>query len=142
MIPTLEGSPARMLDRLVRSTNEHDLDALTDCFAPDYHAETPAHPARNFRGRAQVRANWQQIFAAVQDVQANVLRSVVAGDVVWSEWEMTGTRGDGTPHVMRGVILFGVTAGRASWARLYLEPVEIGGAGIDSAVTIQVGGPE
>ena len=33
---------------------------------------------------------------------ADVLRSAVAGDTVWSEWEMTGTRRDGTAHLMRG----------------------------------------
>lgn len=69
-----------------------------------------------------------------------VLRSAVAGDTVWSEWEMPGTRRDGTAHLMRGVILFGVTAGRASWARFYLEPVQAGGGSIDSAVAAQLRG--
>ena len=41
---------------------------------------------------------------------------------------------------MRGVILFGVTAGRASWARFYLEPVEHGGDSIDAAVAAQLRG--
>ena len=40
---------------------------------------------------------------------------------------------------MRGVILFGVDAGRASWARFYLEPVHPGG-GIDAAVAAQLRG--
>jgi hypothetical protein len=30
-----------MLERLVRATNDHDLDALTSCFALDYRNETP-----------------------------------------------------------------------------------------------------
>jgi len=52
-----------MLRNLERATNEHDLAALADCFAEDYRNETPLHPARSFRGREQVRANWRQIFA-------------------------------------------------------------------------------
>ena len=140
MIPTSgNGSPAAMLERLARTTSAHDLDGLVDCFAVDYRNETPAHPARGFSGRDQVRRIWRQIFAAVPDLQATVLRSVVVGDVVWSEWEMTGTRRDGAEHLIRGVILFGVTAGRASWARFYLEPVQLGGGGIDSAVAAQLG---
>jgi ketosteroid isomerase-like protein len=134
------GSPAAMVERLARTTNAHDLDGLVDCFAADYRNETPVHPARGFTGREQVRSNWQQIFAAVPDLRVTVLRSAVADDTVWSEWEMTGTRRDGTAHLMRGVILFGVTAGRASWARFYLEPVQPGGGSIDSAVASQLRG--
>ena len=95
-------APLAMIDRLATSTNAHDVDALVDCFAADYRNETPAHPARGFTGREQVRRNWQQIFAAVPDLHAVVLRSAVAGDTVWSEWEMSGTRRDGTAHLMRG----------------------------------------
>jgi len=54
--------------------------------------------------------------------------------VLWSEWEMTGTRRDGTAHQMAGVILFGVRDGRFSWARFYLEPVQAGGADVNAAV--------
>jgi len=137
---TMNDSPAAMVDRLARTTNAHDLDGLVDCFAVDYRNETPAHPARGFTGREQVRSNWQQIFAAVPDLQAIVLRSAVTDDTVWSEWEMAGTKPDGTALLMRGVILFGVTAGRASWARFYLEPVQHGGGSIDSAVAAQLRG--
>jgi hypothetical protein len=35
---------------------------------------------------------------------------------------------------MAGVIVGGVRNGRLRWARLYVEPVEQGGAGIDAAV--------
>lgn len=45
------------------------------------------------------------------------------GDTIWSEWEHRGTRPDGTPFLMRGVMIFGVADGVASWMRFYLEPV-------------------
>ena len=123
-----------MIDRLAAATNSHDLTALVDCFTTDYQNETPAHPARGFRGRDQVRRNWEQIFAAVPDVSARVLRRSIDGNVVWSEWEMRGTRRDGSAHLMRGVILFTVAGGRAALARFYLEPVELGGGNVDAAV--------
>jgi ketosteroid isomerase-like protein len=134
---------AGMLARLERATNAHDLDALVACFAPDYRNETPAHPERGFTGREQVRMNWEKIFAFIPDITARVLRSAVNGGEAWSEWEHRGTRRDGTAHVMRGVVIFGVGQGLLTWARFYLEPVQEGGETVDAAVRRQVvaGGP-
>jgi ketosteroid isomerase-like protein len=128
-----------MVDRLRDATNAHDLDALVDCFAESYRNETPGHPGRGFTGREQVRTNWQQIFGAVPDLHATVQHMVINGEEIWSEWEMRGTRPDGSPHLMRGVIIFGVSDGRASWARFYLEPVDPGDEGATAAVRQIVG---
>ncbi len=127
-----------MVDRLVAATNEHDAEAVAACFAEDYENETPVHPARGFRGRAQVRRNWEQIFAFVPDLRAEVISSAIADETAWTEWEMTGTRRDGTEHKMRGVVLFGVRDGLAQWARLYLEPVDLDPGTVDEAVREQV----
>ena len=125
---------AALLERLAGAVNGHDLDALAGCFAAAYRNETPAHPARGFTGRGQVRRNWEQIFTFVPDITARVLRSCASGEVVWSEWEMTGTRHDGTVYEMTGVIVFGVSDGLFSWARFYLEPVQAAGPDVNEAV--------
>jgi hypothetical protein len=130
--------PQLMVDRLLPATNDHDLDALVACFAEDYENETPVHPSRGFRGSGHVRRNWEQIFAFLPDLRVEVTRSAVDGEVVWTEWEMTGTRRDGSTHCMRGVVIFGVGAGVARWARFYLEPVELSGGTVDEAVREQV----
>src|SRR3954470_9337068 len=129
---------AMFVERLVRATNEHDIDALVACFAEDYENETPAHPARSFRGREQVRRNWEQIFAAVPDLHVEVVRRSIDSGTAWTEWEMTGTRRDGTAHRLRGVILFGIRDGLARWARFYLEPVDDATRTVDDAVRDQV----
>jgi ketosteroid isomerase-like protein len=129
---------AAVLARLERATGAHDLDAIVACFAPDYRNETPAHPARSFTGRDQVRRNWEQIFAAIPDLSAKVLRSAATGDEIWSEWEHQGTRRDGSAHLMRGVVIFGVDGGLLTWARFYLEPVQEDGGNVDTAVRRQV----
>jgi ketosteroid isomerase-like protein len=131
-----------MLERLVTATNAHDLDGLVDCFQPDYVNETPAHPERGFVGRDQVRTNWKQIFAGVPHLRLSVSRSATAGESVWAEMEMSGTRRDGAQHLMRGVVVFGVVDGRAAWARFYLEPVLDSAANIDSVVASQFGAPQ
>lgn len=126
------------LASVARATNAHDLDAVVDCFDTAYRNEAPAHPSRAFEGPEQVRVNWRQIFTFVPDVHAEVLRWAADGADVWSEWEMSGTRLDGTRHLMRGVIIFGVREDRAVSARFYLEPVEEASATVDDAVRTQV----
>jgi hypothetical protein len=133
-----QSGPAAVVQRLERATNEHDLEALVACFASEYRNETPAHPERGFTGTRQVRANWTQIFAAIADLTCEVLGCAVDGNTVWSEWEHRGTRPDGTPHLMRGVIIFGVADGLIAWARFYLEPVQENAGSVDQAVRRQV----
>ncbi len=134
-MPTGTSSGTGVTELLQRAVNQHDLDALASCFAPDFVNETPLHPARSFVGRQQVRQNWAQIFAAVPDIKADLLRSSVDGDTVWTEWEMSGIRVDGRRHLMRGVSVFGIDNGVIASVRFHLEPVEEGGAGIDAAVS-------
>jgi len=123
-----------VVDRLRDAVDAHDLDALTACFASDYANETPVHPARGFRGAEQVRRNWEQLFAAIPDLTGTVTDRAVAGDTVWTEWEMRGTRGDGNRHLMRGVVVFTVGDEHITAARFYLEPVETDSGDVDAAV--------
>jgi ketosteroid isomerase-like protein len=133
-----EADPVAVVRRLQDATNAHDIDAIVGCFAPDYRNETPAHPARSFTGREQVRRNWTQILAAVPDVSVQVVASATSGDTVWTEWEHRGTRADGSPHLMRGVIVFSIRDDAISTARFFLEPVEPGGDTVEAALGHQV----
>ncbi|MEA2828170.1 MAG: hypothetical protein QOG43_2609 [Actinomycetota bacterium] len=121
-----------VLDRLLAAINGHDLEAMVSCFAADYLNETPVHPPRGFRGQAQVRNNWSQIFAAVSDIHARVLASSLDGDTLWTEWDMTGIRTDGAPFLMRGVVIFGLAGDTIGSARFYLEPVEDSSGDVDT----------
>jgi hypothetical protein len=80
-----------------------------------------------------MRKNWSQIFSAVPDIQAQLIRSAVDGETIWNEWEWKGTRPDGKQFLQRGVTIQGVSSGRIQWARLYLEMVEEEGQGSDAA---------
>ena len=129
-----------VVERVQAAMNAHDIEALVACFDDEYRSDQPAHPDRGFGGRAQVRENWSAIFAGVPDFAAELVRAAADGDVEWSEWRWRGTHADGTPLDMAGVIVAGVRAGRLAWARLYVEPVEGGGAGIRAAVREMAGG--
>jgi hypothetical protein len=130
----MPANPTAVVNRLRDALNRHDLDAFVACFDPAYHSEQPAHPNRAFGGYDQVRTNWSAVFAAIPDLAADLLRTVTAGDTVWSEWAWTGHRHDGTTFDMRGVIIFGIPAGHIAWARLYMEETETAGANIDDTV--------
>ena len=113
-----------VLKRLHAAQNHHDLAAFVACFEPDYHSEQPMHPDRAFAGSGQVRKDWAEIFAAVPDFQATLLRSAQAGGTGWAERHRHSTRLDGTPLDMRGVTIFGIRDDRIAWGRLYLEDVQ------------------
>jgi len=131
--------PATVVARLLAAINAHDLEAMVACFADNYLNEWPAHPQRGFRGNQQVRTNWSQIFAGVPDLRARLPRTVVDGDTVWAEWDLSGTRGDGAAFLMRGVSIFGVAEDRLAWVRFYLEPVEEDSGDVDANTRRVVG---
>ena len=124
--------PPQVIDRLLGAINAHELEAMVSCFSEDYTNETPVHPPRGFRGQDQVRTNWRQIFAAVPNIEARVVRSSVDGDTVWTEWDIAGDRADGGPFLMRGVVIFGVAHDTIASARFYLEPVEDTSGDVDA----------
>ena len=139
MPPDAESDPRSVPERLNAAMNSHDIDAFVDCFHEDYRSEQPAHPDRGFGGRAQVRANWSAIFDGVPDFRSELVSSTAEDDTVWSEWRWLGAQSGGGQLDMAGVIICGVREGRIAWARLYVEPVEQAGAGIDAAVRRMAG---
>lgn len=124
--------------------NAHDAAAMAALFAPDYRSEQPAHPNRGFGGSDQVQANWTNMFSGVPDMTAEIRSASDDGTSSWSEWDWHGTHVDGTPFAMRGVIVTGHRPddGAIAWARLYMEPVEQGGAAIEETVQHLSGAPQ
>jgi ketosteroid isomerase-like protein len=126
-------------DQLAQALRSRDAGQLAALFTEDYDSQQPAHPDRAFRGRDQVRINWTAIFAGIPDFTADLLGASRDGDTVWSEWAWHGTRASGDPMEMAGVMVLGLRDGLISWARLYVEDVEVG-AGIDAVVEHISGG--
>lgn len=133
-IPSISARTERYLHRLAGAINAHDLDAIVACFAPDVLSEQPAHPARNFRGREQVRHNWAQILSSIKDFHAELSAQAVDADTVWSEWRWRGTRAGGEPFAMSGVTVQRVGEEGIDRVRFFVEPVDLGGADIALAV--------
>lgn len=121
--------------RLRDAMNGHDVEGMVALFAPHYRSELPVHPQRGFGGRDQVGAYWARMFDGVPDLEVGVVKESTDGSTSWSEWVWRGTQRDGAPFLMKGVTVMGLQDdGLIAWARLYMEPVEQGGAAIDEAV--------
>jgi ketosteroid isomerase-like protein len=114
-----------ILQRMVKAMNSHDLDGLVDCFTADFVSELPIHPRRSFAGRAQMRSNWERLFAHVPDLEATVRQAVTDGDQVWSEWEMRGNTVGGGLYLTRGVAILGLRGGSIASVRFYLDDVDL-----------------
>jgi ketosteroid isomerase-like protein len=124
-----------VMHRLCAAINSHDIDRFVALFASDYRSEQPVHPMRSFQGADKVRENWTSVFAGVPDLTAELLVAFGTDDgVEMGEWDWQGTHLDGSRFAMRGVIVLGTDDGRITWGRLYMEPVEQEGAGIDDMV--------
>lgn len=120
----MDDSVPDVIERLVTAMNDHDADAVAACMAADYRSEAPAHPSRNFTGRAQVRKNWQAAFESTPDLEARLPEITVDDGTAWAEWRLTGTQTDGSELNMCGVAIWGVEDDLLQWGRIFLEPVE------------------
>ncbi|HUQ64751.1 MAG TPA: nuclear transport factor 2 family protein [Flavitalea sp.] len=127
--------PQSLLIKLNDAFNTHDIHSLVECFDPSYCSEQPVHPDRIFQGHEQVKKNWSSNFNEMTDFRAQLVRHAIDNNAIWAEWEWQGTRQDKTRLLMRGVTIMGVDDGKISWGRLYVEPVEVSGKGINAAVT-------
>jgi hypothetical protein len=123
-----------LLLKLKNAFNTHDIKSLIECFDENYYSEQPLHPDRTFRGQAQVEKNWASNFSEMPDFSAHLVRHAISDNSIWSEWEWQGTRMDKSVLLMRGVIIMTIENGKINRARLYIEPVEVSGKGIEAAV--------
>ena len=123
------------ISRLRDAMNRHDVAAMVELFVPNYRSEQPVHPQRGFGGREQVAANWSRMFEGVPDLEAGIVKESTDGTTSWSEWVWRGSHRDGTPFLMKGVMVMGLTDdGLIAWGRLYMDRVEQGEPAIDEAV--------
>ena len=135
--------PAGPVQRMVAAANRHDLEGMVAEFADDYENTTPIHPARSFKGSAQVRKNWATIFAGLPDLSLTVHDAAAGpGNKVWMEWSNRGTRPDGSVTSSAGVAILTVRDNRIAAAHFYLEPVDHESVDVDAAVSMVVHGTD
>lgn len=130
--------PRDVVVHWIEAINNHDVERVAACFAVDYEDEAPARRGEFVRGRDQVRANFERLFADMPDIHAELRASVDQGEGVWVEWAMAGNRPDGTRMEFVGVNRFWVTDGLLKRGRIYTELVRDAG-GLEAQVARMTG---
>ena len=115
-----------LVERLISALNNHDLDAVSSCFGPDFFAEWPAHPGRDMQGPEHVRQNWETIFKMSPEITVTMTNAVEVDDEVWGEWHYTKAAGQD----LRGVIIITVRDGLIRRSRFYMEPIDAADAAV------------
>ena len=90
---------------LLEAFNAHDLDAIMAFFADDCSLDMPRGPhpwGQRFVGKAAVRQGLATRFEGLPDVHYSEDRHWADGNMVVSEWLLTGTRPDGERVNVRG----------------------------------------
>src|SRR4030095_71465 len=94
-------TPKAILDAF----NAHDLDAIMEFFADDCSLDMPRGPepwGQRFVGKAAVRASLTPRFQGLPDVHYSDDRHWISGNMVFSEWLLTGTTPQGVAVKVRG----------------------------------------
>jgi len=127
--------------RMLAAANRHDLEEMLSQFAEEYENITPVHPARSFKGLAQVRKNWAALFEGLPDLRITVHDAATGPDgKIWMEWSNRGTRENGSVTSSAGVAILTVRDSSIAAARFYLEPTEHHSGDADAAIRVVVGG--
>lgn len=97
--------PLETAKAILDAFNAHDLDAVMSFFADDCSLDMPrgTEPwGTRFVGKAAVREGLAGRFKGIPDVHYGHDRHWGAGDMVASEWLLTGTRPDGEKVTVQG----------------------------------------
>lgn len=97
--------PAEAPKAILDAFNAHDLDAIMEFFADDCSLDMPRGPepwGRRFVGKTAVRAGLASRFKGLPDVHYGEDRHWIAGNMVVSEWLLTGTTPEGNSVRVRG----------------------------------------
>lgn len=80
--------PVEKVRALFETLNQRNPDALWEFWADDI---VNYWPHRTYRGRAEVRGYFEEVFAAVPDYQVHVEKIAGHEDTVFVQWRLTGT---------------------------------------------------
>ncbi len=102
--------------------NAHDVDAVMATMTADCVFENTSPPnGRRYEGQDQVRAAWEEFFAASPDAHFEGEDVIVAGDRCVVQWVYTWTNEDGTTSSLRGVDVLRVRDGKVAEKFAYVK---------------------
>ena len=113
---------AATIDRFNEAFNRHDVDAVMAAMTDDCVFENTSPPnGQRYEGQAQVRAAWEEFFAASPDAHFDGEDVIVAGDRCVVQWNYTWTNHDGSTSALRGVDVLRVRDGKVAEKFAYVK---------------------
>jgi ketosteroid isomerase-like protein len=112
---------------MLAAFNAHDLDAVMDFFADDCSLDMPRGPdpwGRRCIGKAAVREGLASRFKGLPDVRYSEDRHWVSGNMIFSEWLLTGTTPQGVAVKVRGCDHYEFRGGKVVRKDSYWKIVE------------------
>ncbi len=100
-----ESVSVNTVQAILAAFNAHDLDAIMAFFADECILDMPRGPdpwGQRYVGKAAVREGLATRFTGLPDVHYSDDRHWISGNMVVSEWLLTGTRPDGVRVTVRG----------------------------------------
>lgn len=104
-MPTHDKSTLDIAKDIFDAFNAHDLDRIMGYFADDCSLDMPRGPdewGRRFTGKAAVREGLASRFKGLPDVHYSEERHWASGNMIVSEWLLTGTKPGGERVRVRG----------------------------------------
>lgn len=102
--------------------NAHDLNAIMKAMTDDCVFQASAGPdveGETFRGQAEVRKAFENVFKTFPDAQWSNPRHLIIGERGISEWTFSGTKSDGTRVEVTGCDLFTFKNGKIAVKNSY-----------------------
>jgi ketosteroid isomerase-like protein len=112
---------------LLAAFNAHDLDAIMEFFADHCSLDMPRGPhpwGQRFVGKAAVKDALRTRFQGLPDVRYSDDRHWISGNMVVSEWLLTGTRPGGIQVKVRGCDHYEFQDGKVVRKDSYWKTVE------------------
>jgi cation diffusion facilitator family transporter len=121
-----EGAPmtdtAGAVDRFNQAFNDHDVDAVMAAMTDDCVFENTSPPnGQRYEGQAEVRAAWEEFFAASPHAHFEGEDVIVAGDRCVVQWVYTWKNDDGGTDSLRGVDVIRVRDGKVAEKFAYVK---------------------
>jgi ketosteroid isomerase-like protein len=113
---------AEAVERFNQAFNDHDVDAVMAAMTDDCVFENTSPPnGQRYEGQAQVRAAWEEFFAASPHAHFDGEDVIVAGDRCIVQWLYTWKNDDGSTGSLRGVDVIRVRDGKVAEKFAYVK---------------------
>jgi cation diffusion facilitator family transporter len=110
------------VDRFNDAFNRHDVDAVMEAMTDDCVFENTSPPnGQRYEGPEQVRAAWEEFFAAAPTAHFDGEDVIATGDRCVVQWRYTWTNDDGTTSALRGVDVLRVRDDRIAEKFAYVK---------------------